>query len=110
MSDSGSETTQTDDAMGAFDKKGVSFINAATRSKAKKGKPKTSMRLDIPAETPTRTITAVTSMLWEDLVTNPNKEASPDFINKKKIQRAQKMIRGAFVELYRGLGLLKTYR
>lgn len=70
------------------------------------------MRIDIPATTPTRTISAITSMLWEDLVNNPKKEAAPagDFINKKKVQCAEKMIRGAFVELYRGLGLLKTYR
>ncbi|KAJ6420999.1 hypothetical protein OIU84_028388 [Salix udensis] len=67
------------------------------------------MRIDIPATTPTRTITAVTSMLWEDLVNNPKKEGAGDFINRKKIQCAEKMIRGAFVELYRGLGLLKTY-
>jgi len=49
--------------------------------------------------------------LWEDLVNNPKKElGAGDFINRKKIQCAEKMIRGAFVELYRGLGLLKTYR
>jgi len=69
------------------------------------------MRIGIPAAAPTRTITAVTSMLWEDLVNNPKKElGAGDFINRKKIQCAEKMIRGAFVELYRGLGLLKTYR
>lgn len=69
-----------------------------------------SMRIDIPTTTPTRSISAVTSMLWEDLVNNPKKEGAGDFINRKKIQCAEKMIRGAFVELYRGLGLLKTYR
>lgn len=69
------------------------------------------MRIDIPATTPTRTIAAVTSMLWEDLVNNPKKlEGGGEYINRKKIQCAEKMIRGAFVELYRGLGLLKTYR
>ncbi|KAH9320185.1 hypothetical protein KI387_021954 [Taxus chinensis] len=30
-------------------------------------------------------------------------------INKKKIESAEKIIRGAFVELYRALGLLRTY-
>ncbi|KAK0606770.1 hypothetical protein LWI29_004211 [Acer saccharum] len=110
LSDSGSETpTQTDDVIAALERNGVNFINAATRSKTKKGKPKMAMRIDIPAETPTRTITAVTSMLWEDLVNNPKKDGPGDFINRKKIQCAEKMIRGAFVELYRGLGLLKTY-
>lgn len=95
----------------ALERNGVNFIGAATRTKTKKGKPKMGMRIDIPATTPTRTISAVTSMLWEDLVNNPKKEGGTrDFINKKKIQCAEKMIRGAFVELYRGLGLLKTYR
>ncbi|KAF8042036.1 hypothetical protein BT93_A0590 [Corymbia citriodora subsp. variegata] len=31
-------------------------------------------------------------------------------INKSKLRRAEKMIRGAFVELYKGLGYLETYR
>ncbi|KAE9455501.1 hypothetical protein C3L33_12597, partial [Rhododendron williamsianum] len=56
---------------------------------------------------PDRAISTVTSMLWEDVLKNPKKELSPgsDFINRKKNQCAEKMIRGAFVELYRGLGL-----
>lgn len=85
-------------------------MNSATRGKTKKGKPQMAMRIDIPATTPTKTIAAVTSMLWEDLVNNPKKGGGGEYINRKKIQCAQKMIRGAFVELYRGLGLLKTYR
>ena len=100
------EPTQTDEAIAALERNGVSFTNTATRGKTKKGKPKMAMRIDIPNTTPTRTITAVTSMLWEDLVNNPKKEGHGEFINRKKIQCAEKMIRGAFVELYRGLGLL----
>ncbi|KAL6185146.1 hypothetical protein ACLB2K_041281 [Fragaria x ananassa] len=103
------ELTQTDEAIAALERNGVSFTNTATRGKTKKGKPKMAMRIDIPNNTPTRTISAVTSMLWEDLVNNPKKEGTGEFINRKKIQCAEKMIRGAFVELYRGLGLLKTY-
>ncbi|PPD79487.1 hypothetical protein GOBAR_DD23601 [Gossypium barbadense] len=69
------------------------------------------MRIDIPATTPTSAISAVTSMLWEDLISNSTKQDSTagHSINRKKIQCAEKMIRTAFVELYRGLGLLKTY-
>ncbi|KAJ6981491.1 phosphate transporter PHO1 [Populus alba x Populus x berolinensis] len=104
-----STDSQTDEIIAALEKNGINFINSATRTKTKKGKPKMAMRIDIPATTPTRTITAVTSMLWEDLVNNPKKEGTGDFISRKKIQCAEKMIRGAFVELYRGLGLLKTY-
>ncbi|KAE8714640.1 long-chain-alcohol oxidase FAO1-like [Hibiscus syriacus] len=98
-------------------KNGVKFMNstpAAATSGTKRengGKPKVAVRIDIPATTPTRTILAVTSMLWEDLINNPMKQdpAAGNFINRKKIQRAEKMIRTAFVELYRGLELLKTY-
>ncbi|XP_071713702.1 phosphate transporter PHO1-like [Rutidosis leptorrhynchoides] len=104
-SEFGGETT--DEVISALEKNGINIVGAATRGKTKKGKPKTSMRIDIPATTPTRTITAVTSMLWEDIVNNPKKQG--DYINRKKLQCAEKMIRGAFVELYRGLGLLKTY-
>lgn len=100
--------SQTEEVIAALEKNGVNFVNSAIRGKTKKGKPKMAMRIDIPATTPTKTIAAVTSMLWEDLVNNP-KKGGGDFINKKKIQCAEKMIRGAFVELYRGLGLLKTY-
>lgn len=88
-----------------LERRGVSFV-----TKMKKGKPKMAMRIDIPATTPTRAITAITSMLWEDLVNNPKKEGSGEFINKRKIQCAEKMIRKAFVELYKALDLLKTYR
>ncbi|KAL7591440.1 phosphate transporter PHO1 [Lactuca sativa] len=110
FAESHGEGTQTNDVISALEKNGINLLGAATRGKTKKGKPKMAMRIDIPATTPTRTITAVTSMLWEDLVNNPKKEGGPsDYINRKKIQCAEKMIRGAFVELYRGLGLLKTY-
>ncbi|KAJ9154135.1 hypothetical protein P3X46_027502 [Hevea brasiliensis] len=105
------ESSETDEIIAALEKNGVNFINSATMSKTKIGKPKMALRIDIPATTPTRTISAIASMLWEDLVNNSKKEPGRpgDFINRKKIQCAEKMIRGAFVELYRGLGLLKTY-
>lgn len=111
LNDSSTEMSQTDEVITALERNGVNFMNSAS-SRAmmtKKGKPKVAMRIDIPATTPARTISAVTSMLWEDLVNHPKKEGSGDFINRKKIQCAEKMIRSAFVELYRGLGLLKTY-
>ncbi|KAM0013601.1 putative SPX domain-containing protein [Helianthus debilis subsp. tardiflorus] len=99
--------TRTVDVISALEKNGINVVGATTKGKTKDGKPKMSMRINIPATTPTRTITAVTSMLWEDLVNNPKKHG--EYINRKKLQCAEKMIRGAFVELYRGLGLLKTY-
>lgn len=99
---------ETDDVMAALEKNGINFVDYSL--KPKKGmKSKMAMRIDIPATTPARTIAAVTSMLREDLVNNPKKGRGGECINRNKIQCAEKMIRGAFVELYRGLGLLKTY-
>ncbi|XP_061350434.1 phosphate transporter PHO1-like [Gastrolobium bilobum] len=103
-----SEISQMDEVITTLEKNGVSFVNSATRMKTKKGKNKMAMRIDIPATTPTKASTAVTSMIWEDLVNSPTKEGY-GFINKRKVQYAEKMIRSAFVELYKGLGLLKTY-
>ncbi|KAK2455881.1 phosphate transporter PHO1 [Trifolium repens] len=102
-----SEISHTDEVIASLEKNGVNFVNSAmrTKTKTKKGKPKMAMRIDVPGTNATRAITAITSMLWEDLVNNP----TGDFIHKKKIQCAEKMIRSAFVELYRALGLLKTY-
>nr|CAD1830911.1 unnamed protein product [Ananas comosus var. bracteatus] len=104
-----------EEVMAALERNGVSFIGSP-RGKAKKGmKPKmASMRIDIPATTPGRTISAVTSqitMIWEDIINGSRKDGSNggDYITRKKIQHAEKMIRSAFVELYRALGLLKTY-
>lgn len=70
------------------------------------------MMIKIPATTPTRAIAALTTKLWEEVLNNydPKKEVRGDYVTRKKIQYAEKMIRNAFVELYRGLELLKTYR
>lgn len=114
----GSNSAIADEIIAALERNGVSFVGSA-RTKAKKGlKPKTTtMRIDIPATNATKTISAVTSMIWEDIVNGQRKEGSGgggggggDYINRKKIQCAEKMIRSAFLELYKGLNLLKTYR
>jgi hypothetical protein len=41
---------------------------------------------------------------------NCNPEGSKLRINKTKLNHAEKMIKGAFIELYKGLGYLETYR
>ncbi|KAL0368476.1 UNVERIFIED_CONTAM: Phosphate transporter [Sesamum calycinum] len=96
--------SQTEEVVAAVGKKGG--INSAKPKKAG------AMRIDIPASTPSRTIAAVTSMLWEELAMNNSKKGGGGecMMNRKKIECAEKMIRGAFVELYRGLALLRTYR
>jgi hypothetical protein len=87
----------------------VHFIDSGTRVKTKHGKPKLTMKIDNPSTT-TPTITSPTSLMWEDLVNNLKKGGSGELFNRKKVESAKKMIREAFVELYKGLNLLKSYR
>ncbi|MED6163512.1 Acid phosphatase pho1 [Stylosanthes scabra] len=98
-------SSQTEEVITTLEKNGIKLMNSGMRGK--KTKTKKGMRIDVPATNPTRAITAITSMLLEDLVNNPS--GGGEFIFKRKIQSAEKMIRSAFVELYRALGLLKTY-
>ncbi|CAN6462051.1 unnamed protein product [Victoria cruziana] len=85
---------------------------AKVKPGGKGGKPNRSvgpMRIEIPATTPTRALSVLTQALWEDVISTPKRDGSGEALNRKKVQCAEKMIRGAYVELYRGLGLLKTY-
>ncbi|URE12448.1 EXS family [Musa troglodytarum] len=100
----------TEEVISTLERNGVSFVGCSGKAKAKKSanpRAATSLRIDIPATTPARAI----SMIWEDLVNSSRKEDSGggDYLNRKKLQRAEKMIREAFVQLYRGLALLSTY-
>ncbi|XP_062167299.1 phosphate transporter PHO1 [Alnus glutinosa] len=98
-----SPMSETDEAIAALQRNGVSFVNSETKTKTKEGKPKTAMKIDTPATT--------AAVLLEDLVNNPRKELGPveSNINRNKVQCAEKAIRTAFVELYKGLGLLRKY-
>lgn len=110
----GTNSPIAEEIIAALERNGVSFVGSA-QSKAKRGqKPRmTTMRIDIPATDATKTIAAVTSVIWEDIVNGQRKEGANgnngDYINRKKIQCAEKMIRGAFLELYKGLNHLKNY-
>ncbi|KAF6169002.1 hypothetical protein GIB67_038499 [Kingdonia uniflora] len=71
------------------------------------------VKINVPLTTPTRTLSAITTLVWEDLVNQSKKcsvEGNKVHINKTKLHQAEKMIRGASVEIYKGLGYLKTYR
>ncbi|GAB4840233.1 Phosphate transporter PHO1 1 [Ancistrocladus abbreviatus] len=73
------------------------------------------LRIDIPLTNPTRTFSAIGSLLWEDLVNQSSKSysargSSKLRINRTQVQQAEKMIKGALIELYKGLGYLKSYR
>lgn len=72
------------------------------------------LRINIPLTTPSRTLSAISYLVWDDLVNQSSKkcgaEGSKLNINKTKLNHAEKMIKKAFIELYKGLGYLKTYR
>nr|CAB3470482.1 unnamed protein product [Digitaria exilis] len=75
------------------------------------------VRINIPVTTPSRTVTAIRELLFEDMLSQSKKTSTHGTdgneklsINKRKLRQAEKMIRGALVELYKGLGYLKTYR
>jgi hypothetical protein len=76
-----------------------------------------SLKITIPLTTPSRTISALTDILWDELASSQSsKKCNPDggvgkqSVNKTKLRHAEKMIKRAFVELYKGLGYLATYR
>lgn len=72
------------------------------------------LRIHIPLTNPSRTFSAITYLLFDDLINQSSKKCGPEgyrlHINRTKLHHAEKMIRGAFIELYKGLGYLKTFR
>lgn len=71
-----------------------------------------SLRINIPLTNPTRTLSAISNLLFEDLVNQSSKkvEGNKLQVNKTSLHHAEKMIRGAFIELYKALRYLETYR
>ncbi|KAL3679555.1 hypothetical protein R1sor_022511 [Riccia sorocarpa] len=73
------------------------------------------MRIRIPLTTPGTTISALSQTFWEDVLKQGGKgggnaqSESQMSLSKKKLQTAEKMLRSAFIEYYRGLNLLKSY-
>lgn len=71
------------------------------------------LKINIPLTTPSRTLSALTYSVWGDMLNQSKRfgqEGSKLYINKTKLHRAEKMIRGAYIELFKGLGYLQTYR
>ncbi|WOL19299.1 phosphate transporter PHO1-2-like isoform X2 [Canna indica] len=100
------------EVIAAMERNGVRFIGSTWKEgkKVKEGRLRAAaLRIDIPATTPTRAI----SLIWEDLANGIRREKGSvgggDYVNRKKVQRAEKMIRDAFLQLHRGLGFLKSY-
>ncbi|KAG6546091.1 hypothetical protein Mapa_012497 [Marchantia paleacea] len=72
------------------------------------------MKMKIPLATPSDALSALTQTLREKQLTgkdSPDKDLleSQSLLDKKKINAAEKMLRNAFVEYYRGLNMLKNY-
>ncbi|KAL4586543.1 hypothetical protein LXL04_011179 [Taraxacum kok-saghyz] len=69
------------------------------------------LKIRIPLTNPTRTFSY---LLWEDSINHPSRKHNAHgkkiHVNKTKLHHAEKMIRGALIELYKGLGYLQTYR
>ena len=72
------------------------------------------VKINIPLTTPSRTFSAISYLVREDLLNQSSRKCSPEgcklHLNKTKLHHAEKMIKGGFIELYKGLGYLKVYR
>ncbi|CAL0315298.1 unnamed protein product [Lupinus luteus] len=72
------------------------------------------LRINIPLTTPSRTFSAISYLVREDLLNQSSRKCGTEggkiHVNKTKLHHAEKMIKGGFVELYKGLGYLKVYR
>lgn len=77
---------------------------------------KKSVKMRIPVTNSLQNFSAINHLVKEDLTHRSSSSRKCTHqgyklhINKTKLHRAEKMIRGAFVELYKGLSYLKTYR
>lgn len=72
------------------------------------------VRINIHLTTRSRTFSAISYLLREDLINQSSQKCGPEgdklHLNKAKLHQAEKMIRGGFIELYKGLGYLEVYR
>ncbi|CAN6933170.1 unnamed protein product [Brassica oleracea] len=74
------------------------------------------LKIKISLTNPSRKFSAISYFIKEDLINqSSSKKCGPDGVNKLRISKktlnhAEKMIKGALTELYKGLNYLKTYR
>ncbi|TKW21318.1 hypothetical protein SEVIR_4G166900v4 [Setaria viridis] len=111
----------TDEELGESGRLGRTNEEAARKLRTLSGRVVTcqgrNVRINIPVTTPSRTVTAIRELLFEDMLSQSKKTGAHGSdaneklsINKRKLRQAEKMIRGALIELYKGLGYLRTYR
>ena len=74
------------------------------------------LKIKISLTNPSRKFSAISYFIKEDLINqSSSKKRGPDGVNKLRISKktlnhAEKMIKGALTELYKGLNYLKAYR
>ena len=72
------------------------------------------VRINIPLTTPSRTFSAISYLVKEDLLNQSSRKCGPEggklHLNRTKLHHAEKMIKRGFIELHKGLGYLKVYR
>ncbi|XP_074585061.1 phosphate transporter PHO1 homolog 1-like [Curcuma longa] len=70
------------------------------------------LKIKIPLTTPSRTFSALAHLFMEDFGGSQTRRCGPHKlnINKTKLHHAEKMIKGASIELYKGLNYLKSYQ
>jgi len=72
------------------------------------------VRINIPLTTPSQTFSEISYLVMEDLFNKSSRKCNPEGgvlrVNKTRLHHAEKMIKGGFIELYKGLGYLNDYR
>ena len=71
--------------------------------------------LNVPRATPTLALASVAQKIVDDIsihmkTNDASSKSNPTRLDKKRLQYAEKMLRDACMELYRGLNLLKSFR
>lgn len=115
LPDRASEGNMTISSSQSLPEETIMRISISESPDRKTPKRESRVKINIPHMTPTATISALSQMLWEDVLRQAKKTAD-DYrgrddtaVSRKKIQSAQNMLKAAYVEFYRGLGLLKSY-
>ncbi|KAJ3672137.1 hypothetical protein LUZ60_006858 [Juncus effusus] len=103
------QKSMVDEVIDVLERNGVSMIGSVRGKVKNEAKPQADIvRIDIPSATP-----MIAFMnFWENVVNGLRKEGDGPrhgYPNKMKIQKAEKMIREALVELYKGLDRMKKY-
>ncbi|XP_028768623.1 phosphate transporter PHO1 homolog 1-like [Neltuma alba] len=106
-----SDFPQFDEAEKSMEREDGKLRTLSGRTVSFQGK---NVKINIPLTTPSRAISAISYLLKEDLITQSSRNYGPEggkiHLNKTKLHHAEKMIKGGFIELYKGLEYLKVYR